>query len=87
MPRFFTPFDAPNTGSQIGAQKTAVGRFAGEPANSAKTQIDGSGGESTGFEMRTIAQDHDPIEGQARFRTIPVNELIDGVTITPLCVC
>jgi hypothetical protein len=34
--------------------------------------------------MRAIAQDYDPVEGQARFRTIPVNELIDGVTITPL---
>jgi hypothetical protein len=32
--------------------------------------------------MRSIAQDHDPVEGQARFGTIPVNELIDGVTIT-----
>jgi hypothetical protein len=30
----------------------------------------------TGFEMRAIPQDHDPVEGQARFRTIPVNELI-----------
>jgi hypothetical protein len=34
--------------------------------------------------MRAITQDHDPVEGQARFRAIPVNELIDGVTITPL---
>ena len=41
----------------------------------------------TGFEMRAIAQDHDPVEGQARFRAVPVNELIDGVTITALCVC
>jgi hypothetical protein len=32
--------------------------------------------------MRAIARDHDPVEGQARFRTIPVNELIDSVTIT-----
>ncbi len=34
--------------------------------------------------MRAVTQDHDPIKGQARFRTIPVNEFIDGVTITPL---
>jgi hypothetical protein len=81
------PFDATNTGRQIGAEKTAVGRFVGEPAHGAKTQIDGAGGELTGFEMRAIAQDDDPVEGQARFRTIPVNELIDGVTVTPLCVC
>ena len=81
------PFDATNTGRQIGAEKTAVGCFVGEPAHGAKTQIDGSWGELTGFEMRAIAQDHNPVEGQARFRTIPVNELIDGVTIAPLCVC
>src|SRR5258708_32214191 len=34
--------------------------------------------------MRAIAQDHDPVEGQARFRTIPVNELIDGLAISPM---
>jgi hypothetical protein len=34
--------------------------------------------------MRPIAQHYNSVESQARFRTIPVNELIDGVTITPL---
>src|SRR5713226_7391426 len=34
--------------------------------------------------MRAITQDHDPVKGQTRFRAIPVNELIDGVTISPL---
>src|SRR5258708_38349209 len=53
----------------------------------AGSQINRARGELTRFEMRAIAQDHDPVEGQAWFRTIPVNELIDGVTITPLCVC
>ena len=38
----------------------------------------------TGFEMRPIAQHCNSVESQARFRTIPVNEFIDGVTITPL---
>ena len=38
----------------------------------------------TGFEMRPIAQHHNSVKSQARFRTIPVNEFIDGVTITPL---
>jgi hypothetical protein len=84
MPSFFTPFDATNTGSQIGAEKTAVGGFVGEPAHGAEAQIDGSGGELPGLQMRAIAQDHDPVEGQARFGTIPVNELIDGVAIPAL---
>src|SRR5438552_18721819 len=68
-------------------EETAVGCFVREPAYGAKTQVNGAGGELTGFEMRAITQDYNPIEGQARFRAIPVNELIDGVTITPLCVC
>jgi hypothetical protein len=33
--------------SQVGAEKTAVGGFVGEPTHGAKTQIDGSGGELT----------------------------------------
>jgi hypothetical protein len=72
---------------QVGAKKTAVGGFECKPTHSAKTQIDGAGCELTGFQMRVITQDHDPVEGQPRFRAIPVNELIDSVTITPLCVC
>jgi hypothetical protein len=66
MPSFFTPFDATNAGRQISAEKTAIGGFVGEPTHGPKTQIDGSGGELTGFEMRATAQDHDPVEGQAR---------------------
>ena len=73
-----------NTGSQIGAEKTAVGRFVGEPAHGAKTQVDSAGRELTGFEMRAIAQDDGSIEGQTRLRTIPVNELVYGVAISPL---
>jgi len=42
------------------------------------------GSELTGFEMRAIAQDHYSVERQARFRTVPVNEFVDSVTITPL---
>jgi hypothetical protein len=34
--------------------------------------------------MRPIAQHHYSVESQARFRTIPVNEFSDGVTITSL---
>jgi endonuclease YncB( thermonuclease family) len=34
--------------------------------------------------MRPIAQHHNSVESQARFRTIPVNEFIDGMTITSL---
>src|ERR1700681_4668669 len=79
--------NATNASSQIGAEKTAVGRFICESAHRAKTHIDCAGGELTGFEMRAISQNHDSVERQARFRTIPFNELIDGVLIPPLCIC
>src|SRR5258708_20568251 len=34
--------------------------------------------------MRSVAQNDNSIECQARFRTIPINEFIDRVTISPL---
>src|SRR5215471_4683402 len=34
--------------------------------------------------MRSVAQNDYSIECQARFRTIPINEFIDRVTISPL---
>jgi hypothetical protein len=37
-----------------------------------------------GIRDATDSEHHYSVESQARFRTIPVNELIDGVTITPL---
>jgi hypothetical protein len=38
------PFEATNTGSQIGAEKTAVGCLTGGPAHGAKTKIVGAEG-------------------------------------------
>jgi hypothetical protein len=81
------PFNPANAGRQVGAEKSAVGRFVCESAHITKTQIDCARCELTGFEMRTIAQNHYPVERQARFRAIPVNELLNGMTIAPLCIC
>jgi hypothetical protein len=36
--------------------------------------------------MRAVAQNDYPVERQARFRAIPINEFIDRVTIPALCV-
>jgi len=77
-------FYTANASSQIGTEQTAVGSFVRESAHGAKAQIDCARCEFTGFEMRPIAQDHYPVERQARFRAIPVNEFIDRVTITSL---
>jgi hypothetical protein len=65
-------FNTASASRQLGAKKTTVGCLVREAAHGAKTQIDGSGGELTGLEMRAITQDHDPVEGHARFRAIPV---------------
>src|SRR6266403_5816975 len=77
-------FNTANASRQIGAEETTVGGLICEPAHGTETQVDGARCKLTGFEMRPIAQHHYSVESQARFRTIPVNELIDGVTITPL---
>jgi hypothetical protein len=75
-------FHPANASGGIGTEQTAVGSFVCESAYRAKAQIDGARCELTGFEMRSIAQHHHPVERQARFRTVPVNEFIDGLTIT-----
>jgi hypothetical protein len=77
-------FNTTNASRQIGAEETAVGGLVCEPTHGTETLVDGARCQLTGFEMRPIAQHHYPVESQARFRTIPVNELIDGVTITPV---
>jgi transposase len=41
-----------NTSHQVRTEKTAVGRFVGEPAHGAKTQIHRAGSELPGFQMR-----------------------------------
>src|SRR3984893_3470927 len=76
--------NAANTSRQIGAEETAVGGLVCKPAHGTETEIDGARRKLTGFEMRPIAQHYNSVESQARFRTIPVNEFIDGVTITSL---
>jgi hypothetical protein len=72
-----------NVGCQIGTQETAIGRFVCKTSYCAKTEVDCTRCQLPGFEMRAIAHNDCPIESQARFGTIPVHELIDGVTITP----
>src|SRR5215469_4462187 len=70
-----------NASSQVGTEQTAIGSFVCQSAYGAKTQIDCARRELAGFEMRPIAQDDYSVERQAWFRTIPVNEFIDRVTI------
>jgi hypothetical protein len=54
------------------------------PGLAVRSRFDGARCKLTGIEMRPIAQHYNSVESQARFRTIPVNEFIDGVRITPL---
>src|SRR5438132_14318791 len=37
-----------------------------------------------GFEVYSVAQDDSSIERESRFRTIPVDEFVDGVSVTTL---
>jgi len=82
--QFLDALNPANASGGIGTEQTAVGSFICESAYYAKAQIDCARCELTGFEMRSIAQHYYPVKRQARFRTVPVNEFIDGVTITSL---
>ena len=77
-------FHSANSGCRVRTEQTAIGGFVCESPHGTKTQIDCARCELTGFEMRPITQHYYSVERQARFRTIPVNEFIDGVTITSL---
>jgi hypothetical protein len=38
-------------------------------------------GQMSRFQVDAIADDHDAVEGQPRFRAIPGDELVDGILI------
>jgi hypothetical protein len=82
--QLFHALDAANPSRKVSIEEAAVGCLVGETPHRAKAQVDRTGRELTGFEMRAVAQNNSPIERQARFRTIPVDEFVDGVTVSPL---
>jgi hypothetical protein len=80
------PPDATNPSGEIGAQQTGVGCLIGETPNGAQAQIDGSRGKEAGLKVAAIAENHRSVQGQSRFRAVPIDELIDRVAVSALAV-
>ena len=72
--------DAADTSGQVGTQKTTVGGLIGKASHYAQTEVDRPRSELSRFEVTPISEHYCPIERETWFRTVPVNELVDGVT-------
>ena len=73
-----------DTGGQFGAEQARVGRFVGETPNGSESSVDCSGRELPVFKVNPVSCNDSLVEGQSRFGAIPVDELIDGVSIPSL---
>ena len=73
-PETLCPFDAADSGGQIGAQKASVGGFISESPHSREAHVDGGGCEVLLFEEKPVAKDDSPVKGQTRFGTVPPDE-------------
>jgi len=72
---------ASNTGGQFWAQQTGISGFVSQSAHGSKLLIDGVRCKTSRFEVHTIADDDNTIEGEPRFRAIPGNELINRIFV------
>jgi hypothetical protein len=80
------PLDATNPSGEIGTQQAGVGCLIGEAPNGAQAQIDGSRGKQAGLKVAAIAENHRSVQGQSRFRAVPIDELVNRVAISALAV-
>jgi hypothetical protein len=81
-PNCFTSLTRLIPGGQLGTEQARVGAFVSEPTPGCKLLVDGGGGgQVPRFQVRTIVNDDEAIEGQPRLGTVASNELIDGVLV------
>lgn len=52
----------------------------------AQAQIDGARREFPSVEVNAVAQHNGAVEREARFRTVPLHELVNGVPMTALSI-
>jgi hypothetical protein len=65
-------------------QKAAIRSFIGGSASVGKPQVDSGGGILGLFEPDPVARHHGPVEGEAGFRAVPVDELTDRMVVRAL---
>ena len=75
---------AMNSGGKIDAEQAGIRRLVGKTPDSAKTKIDRPSCQLPRFQVVPVPQHDNAVEGQTRFRAIPVDKLTDGVTVATL---
>jgi hypothetical protein len=66
---------------QLGTQEAGIRRLISKPSNDGKPNVDCRRSEIPLFEEEPVPKHHGSIEREPRFRTVPPDELIDGVSI------
>jgi len=77
-------FHAPDACNEIGAQESAIGSLIGQAPYGAESEIDGARRERPGLQVISVPDYNRLVEGQAGFGTVPIDELILGVTVAAL---
>jgi len=75
---------ATNTGRQLGTQEAGVGRLVCDAPDGGQSEIDRGRCVSTLLEMNPVAEHDGAVEREARLRTVPDDELANGMVVRPL---
>jgi hypothetical protein len=64
---------------EFGAQEPRIGGLVRDTADRRQPEVDGRGRILPLLEVNAIAEDHRPVEGEARLRTVPRDELANRI--------
>ena len=82
--RALRALDSANSGNYVGAQQAGISGLVCKAPYGCQPSINRVGSELAGFEVNSIASHDSLVEGQPRFRAIPLNEFVNGMPITSL---
>jgi hypothetical protein len=77
-------FHAPNARGEFGAEKAGISGLVGDTPDGGEPQVDRRRRVVTLLEVNAIAENHCPVEREARLGTVPRDELVDCVVVRPL---
>src|SRR5262249_54373411 len=71
---------------QVRAKESAVGSLVGEAPDCAQTEIDGARRQMPRLQVDAISEDDGLAEREPRLRAVPLNEFLDRMPVSSLCV-
>jgi hypothetical protein len=71
-------------GGEFRTEQASICGFVGEPSHGSEPSIDGSRREVAIFKEDAITNNDNIVERQSRFGAVPLNEFIDGMSVSPL---